>query len=235
MNETGKPSSWAISATCWCDPDLVRRDVLEHEPRMGGGLRRAAGAGHPRHRVDDDARRVDRCGKGAEREQHRGRVAARVRDQPSLGRRQLGEPVRPVAELVGPRVREAVPLLVLRRVREPVRAGEVDHDPARGRLERRGVLVREAEEGDVGLARERRVVRDEPRDRACRRSGSAADPVRSRPARRASPSRRRRARARGDGGRGRASPGRCSRRQPTMLTYGIRIVCMKNRVYASRP
>ena len=42
-----------------------------------------------------------------------------------------------------------------------MRAGEVDDDAARGRLERRRPLVVEAHEDDVGAARERLLVRHE--------------------------------------------------------------------------
>ena len=48
---------------------------------------------------------------------------------------------------------EAVPLLVERRRRQAVRAGEVDDDGVVRRLERRGLLVAEAEEDDVGAGR----------------------------------------------------------------------------------
>jgi hypothetical protein len=143
---------------------LVRRDILENGAGMGRRAEGTARAGHPRHRVDDDAPGVDRGRDGPEREEHGGRVAARVRHEPALRRRQLGQPVRPPAELVRTRVLEAVPGLVLRRIGEPVSAREVDHDAASRGLESSGVLVRQAEEGHVGLAGERRGVRDQPRD-----------------------------------------------------------------------
>src|SRR5207245_4514474 len=59
---------------------------------------------------------------------------------------------------------EPVPGLVVARLVQPVGAGQVDHDPARGRLEPRGALVVEADEDDVGAALQGRLVRDEVRD-----------------------------------------------------------------------
>ena len=32
MNETGKPSSWAISATCWCAPTLYGETFSSTKP-----------------------------------------------------------------------------------------------------------------------------------------------------------------------------------------------------------
>ena len=92
--------------------DLVRRDVLEHEAGVRSGLQRPPGAGHARLGVDDDAVGVDRVADGAEREQRRGRVAPRVRDQATGHVDELGQPVDPLAELRGARVREPVPLVV---------------------------------------------------------------------------------------------------------------------------
>ena len=140
-------------------PDLVRRHVLEDVARVRLGLQPAPGAGDAGLGVDDDALRVDRLGERQEREQHRGRVAAGARDEPAGGRQQLGERVAPVDEPAGIGVREAVPLLVRGRARQPVAAGEVDDDALGGRLEPRRLLVPEAEEDDVGAARERLLVR----------------------------------------------------------------------------
>ena len=71
--------------------------------------------------------------------------------------------VAPARELGRPRVREAVPVLVHDRVEEAVCAREVDDDAARRRLDRRGLLVRQAEKGHVRAAGEGRVVRNEAR------------------------------------------------------------------------
>ena len=58
---------------------------------------------------------------------------------------------------------EAVPLVVGRRVGQPVRAGEVDDDGTGRRLERRCALVAQAAEHELRAARERLVVGDERR------------------------------------------------------------------------
>ena len=139
--------------------DAVRREVLEHGRRVRALLERAAGAGDAGLRVHDDARRVDRVRERREREQDRGRVAAGVRDQRPVRRCQLRQRVAPVAERLRLRVLEAVPGLVRGRVGEAVRAGEVDDDCVRRRLERGRALVAEAAEDDVGAGCERLVVR----------------------------------------------------------------------------
>ena len=54
-----------------------------------------------------------------------------------------------------------------------MRAGQVDDDAAGGGSTARGLLVREAEEDDVGAAREGRIVRDE--------AGNPAPPVAAEP------------------------------------------------------
>ncbi len=160
----------------------------------------------PRRRL-----RIDRVTERPEREQHRGRVAAGVGDQPPVGRRELGQPVAPAAPSP-PRMLEAVPLRVRLRVGEPVRPGEIDHDRVARRLERRGLLVVEAEEEELGSGGERRLVRDEARAGAVRRSASRRGSSAVAPRPRASPSRRRTARARGGRARDRGSP---VRRSPT--------------------
>ena len=67
---------------------------------------------------------------------------------------------------------EAVPERILGG-RQPVGAGEVDHDAAGGRLEAGGALVVEAAEDHVGAARERLLVGDEVRDRGIAVAGEA--------------------------------------------------------------
>ena len=61
--------------------DPVRRDVLEHEAGVRRRLRRAAGACHPGHRVDDDGAPVDRGGQAA-----RARAAPPSRSNPGSRR-----------------------------------------------------------------------------------------------------------------------------------------------------
>ncbi len=67
-----------------------------------------------------------------------------------------------------------------------MRAGKIDHDPARRRVDRRRPFVREAEEDHVGSGRKGRVVRDEarhatpavaPEPRVERRRGVAGERV----------------------------------------------------------
>src|SRR5205085_427268 len=103
---------------------------------------------------------------GAEREERRGRIAAGIREQPSLRREELRQSVLPLAEPVGPRMLEAVPALVPSGVVKAMRAREVDDDAAPRRLQQRGALVVEADEEDVGAAGERRLVGDEVRQPA---------------------------------------------------------------------
>src|SRR5581483_2504265 len=76
-------------------------------------------------------------------------------------RKELRDRVRPRRRAV----LEPVPLGIERR-REPVRAGEVDDDGIRRRLEGGGALVPETEEEDVRAARGRLRVRDERGQRA---------------------------------------------------------------------
>ena len=61
---------------------------------------------------------------------------------------------------------EAVPGGIERGVVEPVRAGKVDHDGVRRRLERGRPLVVEAAEDELRTGPERLVVGDECRQRA---------------------------------------------------------------------
>ena len=169
MNETGKPSSWAISGTCWCAPTRYGETFSSTAPAWEASFERPAGAGHPREPVDDDGVRVDRARDRREREQRRGRVAPGVRDQAAGLGDELGQPVDPVAEPLGARVREAVPLVVAarRRAGDARRRGRRRH-PGRDLVDRRRGLVREAEDRHVRLVRERLGVRDEVR--ACRRA-----------------------------------------------------------------
>src|SRR4029079_18511537 len=78
-----------------------------------------------------------------EREQRRGRVAPRVRDQASRGRSELGQRVAPV-------------------LREAMRPGEIDDYRAFRRVE----VVVEAAEDESGPGRERLLIRDELRKRS---------------------------------------------------------------------
>ena len=70
---------------------------------------------------------------------------------------------------------EAVPLGVERRVAQAVRAGEVDDDLGVRRLERRRLLVAEAEEDDVRAGGERLRVRRRTRAGSPFRRGSSAE------------------------------------------------------------
>ena len=161
-------------------PDLVRRDVVEHGGGVGGGLERAAGARDTRLRVHDHARLRDRAGDRADREQRRGRVAAGVGDQRPDRRRELRQRVAP--GVVPARVLEPVPLGV-GAGGEPVRAGEVDDDGVRGRLELGGGLVVEAAEDELGTGGERLAVRDEGRQRAVAVAAESGIERRDRPSR----------------------------------------------------
>src|SRR3954471_20395234 len=64
---------------------------------------------------------------------------------------------------------EAVPLRVERRVRDPVRARQVDDHAVGRRLELGGAPVRGEEEDDARAAPQRLVVRDEHRQRSVAR------------------------------------------------------------------
>jgi hypothetical protein len=139
--------------------DAVGRDVLEHRACVRRLLQRASRSRDSRLRVDDHGRPVDQVRDRREREQRRRRVAARVRDEPRRGWRELGHRVAPVRERTGKRVLEAVPLAVERCVLQPVCAREVDDDGVLGRGERGGFLVPEAGEDHVRAGRERLLVR----------------------------------------------------------------------------
>ena len=143
-------------------PGAIRRGVLEHEAGMRARLQLAPGARDPGLAVDDDVRRIDRVAQRDECEQSRSCIAAGVRDERSFRWEELGQRVAPPPR---PRVVEAVPLRIQRRV-EPVRSRQVDDDDARRRLERGRPLVAEAEEEDVGAGAGRIVVSDEGRQRA---------------------------------------------------------------------
>ena len=68
---------------------------------------------------------------------------------------------------------EAVPLVVEGAVPQAVCAGEVDDHSARGRLEGRRPLVIEADEHEVGAARQGFLVRHEGGSAACAVAGEA--------------------------------------------------------------
>ena len=133
--------------------DPVGRDVLEHGARVRARLQRRG----RRRRRPTCASTTTLAGSiasasGAEREERRGRVAAGVRDQPALGGQSSGSAYS-TRRARRPRMVEAVPLRVERRVGEPVRAGEVDDDAASaGGSSAAASLVAEAEEDDVGAA-----------------------------------------------------------------------------------
>ena len=120
------------------------------------------------------------AGDRAEREQRRGRVAAGVGDQRPDRRRELRQRVAP--GVVPARVLEPVPLGV-GAGGEPVRAGEVDDDGVRGRLELGGGLVVEAAEDELGTGGERLAVRDEGRQRAVAVAAESGIERRDRPSR----------------------------------------------------
>jgi hypothetical protein len=86
---------------------------------------------------------IDEVRDGREREQSGGRVAARVRDQPTGGRRELGERVVPA------------------RRAQPMRTGEVDDHRAGRRVQRGRRFVVQAAEDELGPGRTRLLVRDE--------------------------------------------------------------------------
>ena len=109
---------------------------------------------------------IDRSAQRLEREDGRGRVAARIGDQRAGRRIELGDGVAPVGEPAGPRVLEAVPGGVERGVPEAVGAGQVDDDRVLWWLEHCGPIVAEAGEDDVRAGRERLLVRDEGGERA---------------------------------------------------------------------
>ena len=127
------------------------------------------------------------------------------------------------------RVLEPVPLVVDAGVDEPVGSGEVDDHAARRDVERCCLVVREAEERDVGAGRERRVVRDEPRHAA---PAVAAEARIERPGRlareRVRPERvqlERRMREHAVERLLTGIPGR-----PTMATLGMDVLCISRRV-----
>ena len=168
MRDEGGPESRAeeaISGACRRSPTSVRRHVPSTKPVcVRSAFERLPAPGHPDFRIDDDRGRGSTVlAQRGEREQGRGRVAARVGHEVARGRPELGQPVAPARELSRPRVREAVPVFVHDRVEEAVRAREVDDDAARRRLDRRGLLVRQAEKGHIRAAGEGRVVGDEAR------------------------------------------------------------------------
>ena len=145
--------------------DLVGRDVLEHRGRVRRGLQGPPSTRDPRLGVDDHSGRVDRAGERRERQQHGGGVAAGIRDQRAVRRKELRDRVVPVAERRGVRVLESVPRRVERGLCQPVRAREID-DSGLGRSRERGSpLVVEAPEdelcagaGSVRIRNERRHV-----------------------------------------------------------------------------
>ena len=192
---------------------LVRGHVLEHETCVRARLERPSCAGHPRLGVDDHVGRVDRVADRMQSEQRRGRIAAGIRDEPTFGRRRpRADRSSSLRARCGRGCRKPYHCSYWARIGEPVGAREVDHDAVAPGLERRCLLVRQADEGDVRLAGESSFVRDEMRhappavsvqsrvERDCLAAGKA---VRSD---------RVGARARDARGRGRASPVRCNRR-----------------------
>ena len=141
--------------------DAVRRRRSRARRRRARlGFSDSPGAGHARLRVDHDDVRLDRAGERREREQRSGRIAARVGDQPALGRRAPAARTTS-AEFARVRVLEAVPLRVVRRVCSRCAPERSTTTRAGRRLERGRALVVEAEEDDVRAARERLVVRHE--------------------------------------------------------------------------
>ena len=124
--------------------DLVGVDVLADRGEVDGVGWRAAGAGDARLGVDDDV--LDRVAQRRQREDRRGRVAARAGDEVGAGDLlavQLGQPVDRPRQQLRRRVR-LVPLLVAGAV-EPEVGGQVDDLQAAVQHvlhDRRGGLVR---------------------------------------------------------------------------------------------
>jgi hypothetical protein len=138
--------------------DLVRRHVLVGGDEVRGRARLPPGPRDPGLRVDHHVAEEPGAGERGEREQRRGRIAARVGDEVGAGDRlpvQLGQAVDALAEQVR-RAVLPVPILVDALVAQAEVGGEVDHTHAtlaqRGDG-RRGDAVRPADECgvDVGL------------------------------------------------------------------------------------
>ena len=204
------------------------RSSRARSPRATLAFSDAAGAGHrptsrrrrPRRRSTSRERR--------EREQRGGRVAAGVRDQAARRRRQLGQAVAPRRPA---------------RMLDPYHCGRATSSrsrcaperstttPASGGSNAAGALVVEAEEDQVGAARRRLGVR--ARTPAARRSGEP----RVERGRRLAGLRVRAERDRLELGvvraRGRASPGRCSRRSRGWRRSSSRcVLCTTDEIYA---
>ena len=146
------------------------------------GLGLASGAGHPALRVDDEVADEAGTSQGRERQEGRGRVAARRADQRDrrvdegreLGSMEFRKAVHGDVEQLGRRMLEAVPARIVGRVPEPEvrpevddrRAGgqEVRHELGRGAMgegQERGVdLGQIGADGQLGRGEVRVVVTD---------------------------------------------------------------------------
>ena len=141
---------------------LMSGRAIRTHALLGRGERRRFARGAAGARQPGLAVHVDRAGlhqsrrqQRREAEDHRGREAARVRDQLRAGEliaEQLRQSVDGFAEPIGRRMLEPVPIRI-RRCGQPEVAGQVDHAES-GLEERRGQLragaVRQRAERDVG-------------------------------------------------------------------------------------
>ena len=135
---------------------------------MGARLERPARAGHARLRVDDHALTLDRISRSA-----RGRAARRSRSSPGSrsgarsGGVSSGSPYGPGRELRGPRVLEPVPGRVDGRIGEAMALRrDRRRRPASAASSAAASSCGRQTNSEVGAARERCLVRDEPRNAA---------------------------------------------------------------------
>ena len=210
MNVTSNPSCCAISGACWCTPTLYGEKFSSTMPACIADRGSLPAPVMPDLPSTTTLRRIDRILQRPERQQRRRRIAAGIRDQVALGRRRAR-----ATRTTSGRARPAEGAEPYHRSYTGARqSGALPRDRPRRRgrrLDRRRRLVRQADEREVRLARERCLVGDENRDAPAAVAVQARVERRCRPGRRANWSRSRPARARGERARGRASPARCSR------------------------
>jgi hypothetical protein len=130
-------------------------EILVDRVEMGLVLQRLAGARHAGDGVDQDGARLDQVEQRAEREDRRGRVAARGGDRAGAPDRlavDLGNAVYEAAEQIGRLMLLLVPLLVGGGIAEPEVGAEIDEgdvaveDLGRDPL---GMAVRQSGEDEV--------------------------------------------------------------------------------------